>query len=84
MVLNSAFYPTYISVVNLLQSLHFGGVLNHKKRFVVVSGLPITTLFLNSLLNSRYFWIVFTAIFLWEWCVVVSTWKVGSMTHGHM
>ena len=28
----SAFYPTYISVVNLLQSLHFGGTLNHKKR----------------------------------------------------
>ncbi|KAI0070550.1 OPT oligopeptide transporter [Panus rudis PR-1116 ss-1] len=27
-----AFYPTYISVVNLLQSLHFGGVLNHKRR----------------------------------------------------
>ncbi|KAI0330064.1 OPT oligopeptide transporter [Cubamyces sp. BRFM 1775] len=42
-----AFYPNYISVVNLLQSLHFGGVLNHKKR--------------------RYFWIVFAAIFLWEW-----------------
>ncbi|KAI1798399.1 OPT oligopeptide transporter, partial [Ganoderma leucocontextum] len=52
-----AFYPTYISVVNLLQSLHFGGVLNHKKR--------------HSLANSRYFWIVFTAIFIWEWCVVV-------------
>ena len=30
----SAFYPSYISVVNLLQSLHFGGVLNHKKRYV--------------------------------------------------
>ncbi|KZV73279.1 OPT oligopeptide transporter [Peniophora sp. CONT] len=42
-----AFYPTYISVVNLLQSLHFGGLLNHKKR--------------------RYFWIVFAAIFCWEW-----------------
>ncbi|KAI0746554.1 OPT oligopeptide transporter [Daedaleopsis nitida] len=42
-----AFYPSYISVVNLLQSLHFGGVLNHKKR--------------------RYFWIVFAAIFCWEW-----------------
>ncbi|ETW80571.1 oligopeptide transporter [Heterobasidion irregulare TC 32-1] len=42
-----AFYPLYISVVNLLQSLHFEGMLNHKKR--------------------RYFWIVFTAIFLWEW-----------------
>ncbi|KAI9058031.1 OPT oligopeptide transporter [Trametes sanguinea] len=42
-----AFYPKYISVVNLLQSLHFGGVLNHKKR--------------------RYFWIVFAAIFFWEW-----------------
>ncbi|TCD68164.1 hypothetical protein EIP91_011442 [Steccherinum ochraceum] len=27
-----AFYPTYISVVALLQSLHFGGVLNHKRR----------------------------------------------------
>lgn len=28
-----AFYPTYISVVNLLQSLHGdGGKLNHKKR----------------------------------------------------
>ncbi|KAF7794041.1 hypothetical protein EIP86_005169 [Pleurotus ostreatoroseus] len=27
-----AFYPTYISVVNLLQSLHFGGALNHKRR----------------------------------------------------
>ncbi|THH26497.1 hypothetical protein EUX98_g7691 [Antrodiella citrinella] len=42
-----AFYPTYISVVTLLQSLHFGGVLNHKRR--------------------RFFWIVFAAIFLWEW-----------------
>ncbi|KAI0674129.1 OPT oligopeptide transporter [Trametes maxima] len=42
-----AFYPSYISVVNLLQSLHFGGVLNHKKR--------------------RFFWIVFAAIFCWEW-----------------
>ncbi|EIM86534.1 OPT oligopeptide transporter [Stereum hirsutum FP-91666 SS1] len=42
-----AFYPTYVSVVTLLQSLHFGGLLNHKKR--------------------RYFWIVFTAIFFWEW-----------------
>ena len=30
----SAFYPTYISVVSLLQSLHFGGTLNHKRRFV--------------------------------------------------
>ncbi|KAI0945261.1 hypothetical protein AcW1_001521 [Taiwanofungus camphoratus] len=27
-----AFYPTYISVVNLLQSLHYGGALNHKRR----------------------------------------------------
>jgi hypothetical protein len=27
-----AFYPTYISVVNLLQSLHFEGALNKKKR----------------------------------------------------
>ena len=27
-----AFYPTYISVVTLLQSLHFGGALNHKRR----------------------------------------------------
>lgn len=27
-----AFYPTYISVVNLLQSLHFGDALNHKRR----------------------------------------------------
>ncbi|KAH8083293.1 OPT oligopeptide transporter [Cristinia sonorae] len=27
-----AFYPTYISIVTLLQSLHFGGVLNHKRR----------------------------------------------------
>nr|AGA20382.1 oligopeptide transporter 11 [Phanerodontia chrysosporium] len=42
-----AFYPSYISVVSLLQSLHFKGTLNHKKR--------------------RYFWIVFAAIFLWEW-----------------
>ncbi|KAF9567140.1 OPT oligopeptide transporter [Agrocybe pediades] len=42
-----AFYPAYISVVNLLQSLHFGGVLNAKRR--------------------RFFWIVFTAIFFWEW-----------------
>ncbi|GJE86746.1 OPT oligopeptide transporter [Phanerochaete sordida] len=42
-----AFYPSYISVVSLLQSLHFKGELNHKKR--------------------RYFWIVFAAIFLWEW-----------------
>ncbi|PPQ78625.1 hypothetical protein CVT25_010589 [Psilocybe cyanescens] len=42
-----AFYPSYISVVNLLQSLHFGGALNVKKR--------------------RFFWIVFTAIFFWEW-----------------
>lgn len=30
----SAFYPTYISVVNLLQSLHYGGALNHKRRSV--------------------------------------------------
>lgn len=42
-----AFYPTYISVVNLLQSLHYGGVLNAKRR--------------------RYFWMVFAAIFFWEW-----------------
>ncbi|KAI0266794.1 OPT oligopeptide transporter [Gloeopeniophorella convolvens] len=42
-----AFYPAYISVVALLQSLHFEGALNHKKR--------------------RYFWIVFAAIFFWEW-----------------
>ncbi|KAH7106538.1 OPT superfamily oligopeptide transporter [Auriculariales sp. MPI-PUGE-AT-0066] len=42
-----AFYPSYISVVSLLQSLHFGGLLSHKKR--------------------RYFWIVFAAIFFWEW-----------------
>ncbi|KAF8491247.1 OPT oligopeptide transporter [Gautieria morchelliformis] len=42
-----AFYPGNISVVQLLQSLHFGGLLNHKKR--------------------RYFWIVFGAIFFWEW-----------------
>ncbi|KAF8893178.1 OPT oligopeptide transporter protein-domain-containing protein [Gymnopilus junonius] len=42
-----AFYPGYISVVNLLQSLHFRGALNSKKR--------------------RFFWIVFTAIFFWEW-----------------
>ncbi|KAI0305716.1 OPT oligopeptide transporter [Multifurca ochricompacta] len=42
-----AFYPTYISVVTLLQSLHFGGLLNYKKR--------------------RFFWIVFVAIFFWEW-----------------
>ncbi|CAK5277553.1 unnamed protein product [Mycena citricolor] len=27
-----AFYPAYISTVNLLQSLHWGGALNHKKR----------------------------------------------------
>jgi len=27
-----AFYPGYISVVSLLQSLHFGGILNHKRR----------------------------------------------------
>ncbi|KII95301.1 hypothetical protein PLICRDRAFT_34142 [Plicaturopsis crispa FD-325 SS-3] len=42
-----AFFPTYISVVNLLQSLHFGGILNAKKR--------------------KFFWIVFAAIFFWEW-----------------
>ncbi|TFK90092.1 OPT oligopeptide transporter [Polyporus arcularius HHB13444] len=42
-----AFYPKYIAIVNLLQSLHFGGVLNHKRR--------------------RFFWIVFAAIFFWEW-----------------
>ncbi|KAI0700199.1 OPT oligopeptide transporter [Cytidiella melzeri] len=42
-----AFYPAYISVVSLLQSLHFGDALNMKRR--------------------RYFWIVFTAIFFWEW-----------------
>lgn len=42
-----AFYPSYISVVTLLQSLHFGGTLNHKRR--------------------KYFWIVFAAIFFWEW-----------------
>ncbi|KAJ3784083.1 OPT oligopeptide transporter [Lentinula aff. detonsa] len=27
-----AFYPSYISIVNLLQSLHFGGALNEKRR----------------------------------------------------
>ncbi|PPQ96839.1 hypothetical protein CVT26_006008 [Gymnopilus dilepis] len=42
-----AFYPGYISVVNLLQSLHFRGALNAKKR--------------------RFFWVVFAAIFFWEW-----------------
>ncbi|KAH9924206.1 OPT oligopeptide transporter [Fomitopsis serialis] len=42
-----AFYPTYISVVNLLQSLHYGNVLNQKRR--------------------KFFWIVFIAIFCWEW-----------------
>ncbi|KAK0210275.1 OPT oligopeptide transporter protein-domain-containing protein [Desarmillaria ectypa] len=42
-----AFYPSYISVVNLLQSLHFSGTLNAKKR--------------------KFFWIVFAAIFFWEW-----------------
>ncbi|KAF7312457.1 OPT oligopeptide transporter [Mycena indigotica] len=42
-----AFYPNYISVVNLLQSLHWRGALNAKKR--------------------RFFWIIFAAIFLWEW-----------------
>ncbi|KAL1746910.1 OPT oligopeptide transporter protein-domain-containing protein [Schizophyllum fasciatum] len=42
-----AFFPTYISVVNLLQSLHFHGSLNEKKR--------------------KFFWIIFAAIFLWEW-----------------
>ncbi|KAJ7700279.1 OPT oligopeptide transporter [Mycena olivaceomarginata] len=42
-----AFYPNYISVVNLLQSLHWRGTLNAKKR--------------------RFFWIVFAAIFFWEW-----------------
>ncbi|RPD65255.1 OPT oligopeptide transporter [Lentinus tigrinus ALCF2SS1-7] len=37
-----AFYPSYISVVNLLQSLHFGGVLNHKRRrffWIVFAGI---------------------------------------------
>ncbi|KAI0341506.1 OPT oligopeptide transporter [Trametopsis cervina] len=42
-----AFYPAYISVVSLLQSLHFGDALNVKRR--------------------KYFWIVFAAIFFWEW-----------------
>ncbi|KAJ7789172.1 OPT oligopeptide transporter protein-domain-containing protein [Mycena olivaceomarginata] len=42
-----AFYPNYISGVNLLQSLHWRGTLNSKKR--------------------RFFWIVFAAIFFWEW-----------------
>ncbi|KAI0088413.1 OPT oligopeptide transporter [Irpex rosettiformis] len=42
-----AFYPAYISVVSLLQSLHFGDALNMKRR--------------------KYFWIVFAAIFFWEW-----------------
>ncbi|KAF9477961.1 OPT oligopeptide transporter [Pholiota conissans] len=42
-----AFYPSYISIVNLLQSLHFDGSLNAKKR--------------------KFFWIVFAAIFFWEW-----------------
>ena len=47
-----AFYPTYISVVNLLQSLHFGNALNQKRR--------------------KFFWMVFIAIFCWEWFVVRS------------
>ncbi|KAF8182028.1 OPT oligopeptide transporter [Pholiota molesta] len=42
-----AFYPSYISIVNLLQSLHFDGSLNVQKR--------------------KFFWIVFAAIFFWEW-----------------
>ncbi|KAJ7021594.1 OPT oligopeptide transporter [Mycena alexandri] len=42
-----AFYPNYISIVNLLQSLHWRGALNAKKR--------------------RFFWIIFAAIFFWEW-----------------
>ncbi|KAJ7625378.1 OPT oligopeptide transporter protein-domain-containing protein [Mycena polygramma] len=42
-----AFYPNYISVVNLLESLHWRGALNAKRR--------------------RFFWIVFGAIFFWEW-----------------
>ncbi|KAJ7822327.1 OPT oligopeptide transporter protein-domain-containing protein [Mycena olivaceomarginata] len=44
-----AFYPNYISGVNLLrmQSLDWRGTLNAKKR--------------------RFFWIVFAAIFFWEW-----------------
>ncbi|KAJ7470934.1 OPT oligopeptide transporter [Mycena latifolia] len=42
-----AFYPGSISIVNLLQSLHWRGTLNAKK--------------------VRFFWIVFAAIFFWEW-----------------
>ncbi|OSX63333.1 hypothetical protein POSPLADRAFT_1045686 [Postia placenta MAD-698-R-SB12] len=53
-----AFYPTYISVVNLLQSLHYGGVLNAKRRVSGADGCREI---------RRYFWMVFAAIFFWEW-----------------
>ena len=69
MVSRSAFYPTYISVVNLLQSLHFGGVLNHKKRCVCRLQPLGSARVLNPPVHSRYFWIIFAAIFFWEWCV---------------
>ncbi|KAJ3474399.1 hypothetical protein NLI96_g12479 [Meripilus lineatus] len=41
-----AFYPTYISVVNLLQSLHFSGTLNSKRSFstswtLITQGNPL-------------------------------------------
>lgn len=54
-MLRSAFYPSYISVVNLLQSLHFGGALNHKRRYV-----PVYSLYRSVLIEvgRRYFWIV--------------------------
>ncbi|KAF9047508.1 OPT oligopeptide transporter protein-domain-containing protein [Panaeolus papilionaceus] len=51
-----AFYPNYISVANLLQSLHFGGILNLKRRrfFWIAARFPIL------------YWL-FAAIFCWEW-----------------
>lgn len=55
---HSAFYPTYISVVNLLQSLHFGGALNAKRRkffWIVVSpSSPTCTLFYTDHLAVCY------------------------------
>lgn len=61
----SAFYPSNISVVNLLQSLHWGGLLNHKKRryfWIVVSTLPSAFHITSFISRSQFF-----AIFFWEW-----------------
>lgn len=54
----SAFYPSYISVVSLLQSLHFGGALNHKRRCACLFTSCAMTELIMYCVGRKYFWIV--------------------------